>query len=99
MRRTLLLSQSPEGSAPDFHTLCDATSAVFALSQSPEGSTPDFHEQEDRRRPSGRQDCLNPPKGQRPISTAGALSLLFSMVWIVQSANLSPRLLRICILA
>ncbi len=42
---TAFLSQSPEGSAPDFHNDIFGPSEAWALtlSQAPEGSAPDFH--------------------------------------------------------
>ena len=69
-RGLITMSQSPEGSTLDFHHLEGKKSddLIRRVSQSPEGSTLDFHGVHGHARQTYSLS-LNPPKGQRSIST------------------------------
>ncbi len=71
-RRTtiFLMSQSPAGSAADFHHLGFVPTALATfVSQSPAGSAADFHAATDS--PGTESEgCRNPPQGPPPISTS-----------------------------
>ena len=58
------MSQSPEGSADDFHNMAPSESrSSQRLSQSPEGSADDFHTTYQAPSTTPRASSLNPPEG------------------------------------
>ena len=63
------VSQSPAGSAADFH-LSFKLPVDVDLSQSPAGSAADFHKP-DPTAQAAVNECRNPPQGPPPISTIG----------------------------
>ena len=66
----IFLSQSPEGSADDFHFQKGKHNAWNRrMSQSPEGSADDFHGTKEPSPTSTANPCLNLPKGPPTIST------------------------------